>query len=229
MAGWRHAYDPPVPEGPTRILIVDSHEVVRLGIEVLLSSVDDLEVCGAVGRVDEAQAALSRLRPDIVVTEVRLPDARGVDLAEAVSELPPDRRPRVLVLTADDDEEALFGAILAGAAGFLLKSAPGSELVAALRVVADGRSLLDPSVTAAVLERLRSGRRTPADERLARLSERERQVLELVADGRSNQEIAAVLFISEKTVKNHLTRVMAKLGVARRSEAAAYLLRRHRR
>lgn len=203
-----------------RVLLVDDHEVVRIGVRIVLERTDDLELVGETGSAAESLRLHERLRPDVTVMDVRLVDGSGIVATQAIRREAPDAR--VLFYTASDDDEVLFHAIVAGAAGYLVKGGDVGQLVEGIRQVAAGHSPLDASVTAGVLERLRQARTTPTDERLARLSPRELEVLDRVADGRSNQEIADAMFLSEKTVKNHLTRIMTKLGVSRRTEAAAY-------
>jgi DNA-binding NarL/FixJ family response regulator len=207
-------------DGVVRILVVDDHEVVRRGVQDLVATAPDLEVCGEAATADAAVVDTARLRPDVVLMDVRLGDGSGIAATRDIRAADPEAK--VLVFTAYGDDDALFTAILAGARGFILKQASGDELLHALRRVAAGESLLDPLVTASVLDRLREARRVPRDERLARLSRREYEVLRLVSDGLANHEIAQRIHLSEKTVKNHLTRIFAKLGVTRRTEAAAY-------
>ncbi|SER44993.1 two component transcriptional regulator, LuxR family [Actinokineospora terrae] len=207
------------------MLLVDDHEVVRRGLRDLLDGEDDIEVVAQAGGVGEALALTSSLassRPvDVAVVDMRLPDGDGVALCRSLRALAVP--PACLVLTAFDDESALIEAIMAGAAGYLLKQVRGHDLVNAVREVAAGRSLLDPVTTAHVLDRMR--RSVEADE-LAGLTEREREVLALVGDGMSNREIAERLFLAEKTVKNHVTSVLAKLGMQRRTQAVAWFARR---
>lgn len=195
-----------------------------MGLRRLLEDDPGLAVCGEAVDADAAVAAAARLHPDVVVMDVRL--AGGSSGIDATRRIRSERdAPRVLIFTAYGDDDVLFAAILAGAAGFVLKSVPASELARAIRLVAEGASLLDTTVTAQVLERLRQGREVPRDPRLARLTPRELDVLALVADGASNKEIADAIHLSEKTVKNHLTRVFAKLELSRRAEAVAYYSR----
>lgn len=216
-------YAPGVPAAPVRVLLVDDHEVLRRGVATVLAEAGGFEVCGEAATATDAVRLAGRLRPDVVLMDIRLDGSSGI---AATRELLADRPgTRVLVYTGHGDDESLFAAIAAGAAGFVRKQAPAAELVHALAEVASGRSLLDTTVTAAVLDRLRRGPRTPRDERLARLSPRELEVVRLVADGMANAEIADRLHLSDKTVKNHLTRIFAKLEVVRRSEAASYFHR----
>ncbi|MFC4854749.1 response regulator [Actinophytocola glycyrrhizae] len=207
-----------------RVALVDDHEVVRRGLRDLLDGEPGIEVVAEAGGVEEALARVGATLPDVVVVDMRLPDGDGVGLCRALRQLEPP--PRCLVLTAFDDERALVEAIMAGASGYLLKQVRGQELVDAVREVAAGRSLLDPVTTAHVLERMRKD--AAADE-LAGLTERERAVLELMGEGLSNRQIAERLFLAEKTVKNYVTSVLAKLGMERRTQAVAWFARRPQR
>lgn len=209
---------------PITVLLVDDHEVVRRGLRDLLDDVSDIEVVAEAGGVGEALVVAAHTKPDVAVVDVRLGDGDGVALCRELRSSP--QPPACLVLTAFDDEEALIGAIMAGAAGYLLKQVRGQDVVTAVREVAAGRSLLDPTTTARVLERMRKpGEPDPR----AGLSEREREVLGLIGDGLSNREIAQRLFLAEKTVKNHVTSLLAKLGMQRRTQAAAWVARREPR
>jgi two-component system response regulator DevR len=202
------------------VLLVDDHEVVRRGLRELLSDEPDIEVVAEAGSVDEALAVALHVEPDVAVVDVRLGDGDGVTLCrELRSSANP---PQCLMLTAFDDEEAMVGAIMAGAAGYLLKQVRGQDVVNAVREVAAGRSLLDPVTTARVLDKMRH----PPEDELAELTERERSVLDLIGQGLSNREIAERLFLAEKTVKNYVTAVLAKLGMQRRTQAAAWVARR---
>lgn len=206
-----------------RVLLVDDHEVVRRGLRDLLDTEDDVEVVGEAGSVDEAMVRARAARPDVAVIDMRLPDGDGLELCRQLRALP--EPPRCLVLTAFDDEQALIGAINAGASGYLLKQVRGQDLVNAVREVAAGGSLLDPITTSRVLDRLRQTSKEEPDE-LAALTERERKVLELIGEGLANRQIAERLFLAEKTVKNYVTSVLAKLGFERRTQAAAWVARR---
>ncbi|MFD0923612.1 response regulator [Saccharopolyspora rosea] len=208
---------------PVRVLLVDDHEVVRRGLRDLLDTEDDVEVVAEAGGVDEAMVRAQATRPDVAVIDMRLPDGDGLQLCRRLRELPD--APHCLVLTAFDDEQALVGAINAGASGYLLKQVRGQDLVNAVREVAAGRSLLDPVTTARVLDRLRQASNPEPDE-LAVLTERERRVLELIGEGLTNRQIAERMFLAEKTVKNYVTAVLAKLGMERRTQAAAWVARR---
>jgi len=202
------------------VLLVDDHEVVRRGLRDLLSDEPDIEVIAEAGSADEALAVAMHVEPDVAVVDVRLGDGDGVALCRELRSKP--NPPQCLVLTAFDDEEAMVGAIMAGAAGYLLKQVRGQDVVNAVREVAAGRSLLDPLTTARVLDKLRH----PAEEDpLTQLTDRERSVLELIGAGLSNREIAERLFLAEKTVKNYVTSVLAKLGMQRRTQAAAWIAR----
>ncbi|HEV2781806.1 MAG TPA: response regulator transcription factor [Actinophytocola sp.] len=204
-----------------RVLLVDDHEIVRRGLRDLLDGEPGIEVVAEAGSAAEGLTRATATRPDVAVVDVRLPDSDGVALCRSLRELEP--APRCLVLTAFDDEQALVEAIMAGASGYLLKQVRGQDVVHAVREVAAGRSLLDPVTTARVLERVR--RSADADE-LADLTERERAVLTLMGEGLSNREIGERLFLAEKTVKNYVTSVLAKLGMQRRTQAVAWVARR---
>ncbi|MEO6087130.1 MAG: response regulator transcription factor [Umezawaea sp.] len=208
---------------PVRVLLVDDHEVVRRGLREMLDDEDDIQVVAEAGGVAEAVAQASFARPDVAVVDVQLPDGNGVELCKRLRTLPDG--PRCLVLTAFDDEEALVGAIMAGASGYLLKQVRGQDLVTAVREVAAGRSLLDPVTTARVLDRMR---RPAAPDVLSTLTDQERRVLDLIGEGMTNRQIAERLFVAEKTVKNYVTSVLAKLGMERRTQAAAWVARRSR-
>jgi two-component system, NarL family, response regulator DevR len=209
--------------GPLRVMLVDDHEVVRDGIKSLLEATDGLVVCAEAASAREAVDLAERALPDVVVMDVRLSDGSGIEATRDIRAARPATR--VLMLTSFADDEALFASIMAGAAGYVLKQIRGEELLAAIRTVGQGRSLLDPAVTASVLERLRKGKHLLMDEKLARLSPQEERILELVAAGMTNGQIGQELHLAEKTVKNYVSSVLAKLEVARRAEAAAYLAR----
>src|SRR5580765_8552001 len=202
---------------PLRVMLVDDHEVVRGGIKALLQSTDDIvvtaEASSVVGAIEEAE----RSRPDVVVMDVRLTDGSGIEATREIRA----RRPQtaVLMLTSFADDEALFASIMAGASGYVLKQIKSGELVRAIRAVGAGKSLLDPSVTTAVLDRLRKGKHLMKDERLARLSPQVERILALIADGRTNKEVGEELQLAEKTVKNYVSSILSKLEVARRAEA----------
>jgi DNA-binding NarL/FixJ family response regulator len=198
--------------------LLDDHEVVRRGVRELLEQEEDLQVVGEASTAEEAIGRIPPTRPDVAVLDVRLPDGSGVEVCREIR----SRHPEVacLMLTSYADDEALFQAIMAGAAGYVLKQVRGADLVDGIRRVAAGQSLLDPVVTARVLDRLRQG--PEEDERLRSLSEQEHRILELLADGLTNRQIAERMFLAEKTVKNYMSNVLAKLGMHRRTEAAVY-------
>ena len=208
---------------PLRVMLVDDHEVVRNGIRSMLASEDDIVVAGEAGTVQEAVDEADRTRPDVVVMDVRLADGSGIEATREIRAKHPATN--VLMLTSFADDEALFASIMAGASGYVLKQVRSGELVRAIRSVGAGQSLLDPSVTTSVLERLRKGKHLLKDERLARLSPQEERILTLIADGRTNKEVGEELQLAEKTVKNYVSSILSKLEVARRAEAAAYLAR----
>ena len=201
---------------PIRVFLLDDHEVVRRGLRDLLESDGSIEIVGESGSAKEATSRMPALRPDVAVLDARLPDGSGIDVCRDVRSV--DAGIKALILTSYDDDEALFAAILAGAAGYLLKQVGGNDLVDAVRRVAAGQSLIDPSLTARVLERLRNG---PAEhEELATLTEQERKILVLVAEGLTNRQIGERLFLAEKTVKNYVSSILSKLGMERRTQAA---------
>ena len=208
---------------PLRVMLVDDHEVVRGGIRSMLASEDDIVVTGEAGTVRDAVDEAARTKPDVVVMDVRLADGSGIEATREIRANHPETK--VLMLTSFADDEALFASIMAGAAGYVLKQVRSGELVRAIRSVGAGQSLLDPSVTASVLDRLRKGKHLMKDERLARLSPQEERILTLIADGRTNKEVGDELQLAEKTVKNYVSSILSKLEVARRAEAAAYLAR----
>lgn len=208
---------------PLRVMLVDDHEIVRQGIAALLRSADDVVVAAEAGSVREAIEQAERARPDVVVMDVRLTDGSGIEATREIRARRPETK--VLMLTSFADDEALFASIMAGASGYVLKQIRAGELLGAIRQVGAGKSLLDPAVTTAVLDRLRKGKHLMRDEKLARLSPQEERILALVADGRTNREIGEELRLAEKTVKNYVSSILSKLEVARRAEAAAYLAR----
>ena len=205
---------------PITVFLLDDHEIVRRGIAQLLENEDGIKVIGQAGTAAEALARIPALRPDVAILDVRLPDGDGVSVCRDVrgSVEPP---PACLMLTSYSDDEALFSAIMAGASGYLLKQVAGIDLVGAVRTIAAGGSLLDPRATALVLERLRKGAE-PRDPRYASLSPQEQRILGLIADGLTNRQIGAELFLAEKTVKNYVSSLLHKLGFSRRTEAAVY-------
>ncbi|QKV91129.1 response regulator transcription factor [Streptomyces sp. NA02950] len=210
---------PPTPH-PIRVFLLDDHEVVRRGLHDLLDAEPDIEVVGDAGTVDHALARGPALRPDVAILDVRLPDGDGITVCRELR----SRMPALacLMLTSFDDDDALLDAIMAGAAGYVLKQIKGSDLVSAVRTVASGQSMLDPATTARLMRTLRGDTtpQEPKDEVLAGLSPREREILVLIGEGLTNRQIGKRLFLSEKTVKNHISRLLAKLGVERRIQAA---------
>ncbi len=210
-------------EGKIRVFLLDDHEVVRRGVHELLSGEDDIEVVGEAGTADHALARIPAVRPDVAVLDVRLPDGSGVEVCREIRSR--DESVKCLMLTSFADDEALFEAIMAGASGYVLKAIRGHELLDAVRDVAAGKSLLDPVATARVLERLRDGGTARADDRLAHLTEQERRILDLIGEGLTNRQIGEELHLAEKTIKNYVSNLLAKLGMQRRSQAAAYVAR----
>jgi two-component system, NarL family, response regulator DevR len=208
---------------PLRVMLVDDHEVVRDGIKALLAASDDIVVCAEAATVRQAVAEAERALPDVIVMDVRLSDGSGIEATRDIRAARP--KTQVLMLTSFADDEALYASIMAGAAGYVLKQIRGDELVRAIRTVGAGQSLLDPAVTRGVLDRLRKGKHLLQDERLARLSPQEERILGLVAEGKTNRQVGEELGLAEKTVKNYVSSILAKLEVARRAEAAAYLAR----
>ncbi|TMQ03557.1 MAG: response regulator transcription factor [Deltaproteobacteria bacterium] len=206
------------PSTVTRVLICDDHEVVREGLRTLLSRRQDVAVVGEAGTMQEAIDTAAKAKPDVVIMDVRLPDGSGVEACRAIREARPETH--VIMLTSYADDEALFASILAGASGYLLKQTRGQAVLDAIQAVAQGRSLLDPDVTGKVLERVRRGREQE-DPAIASLTDQERKVLEQLAEGKTNREIGTALFLSEKTVKNYVSRILDKLGLSRRAQAAA--------
>ncbi|QMU78043.1 response regulator transcription factor [Streptacidiphilus sp. PB12-B1b] len=204
---------------PIRVFLLDDHEVVRRGVHDLLDAEPDLEVVGEAGTAEQALARVPALRPDVAVLDVRLPDGDGVGVCRELRSRLPELA--CLMLTSFDDEEALLDAIMAGASGYVLKQISGTDLVTAVRTVASGQSMLDPGATTRVMARMRG--ETGHDEQpqaLAALTAREQEILALIGEGLTNREIGGRLFLAEKTVKNHISRLLAKLGVERRVQAA---------
>ncbi|HUH07110.1 MAG TPA: response regulator transcription factor [Egibacteraceae bacterium] len=203
-----------------RVMLVDDHEVVRKGIRSMVEAHDDLEVVAEAGTADEAVLRARSYKPDVVVMDVRLPDRSGVLACRDIRAEHPEIA--VLMLTSFSDDQALFDSIMAGAAGYVLKQVRGSDLVDGIRRVAAGGSLLDPAVTARVLDRVRNPQ-GDEDPRLARLTPTETRILEMIAEGLTNREIGERIHLAEKTVKNYVSTILTKLQVSRRAEAAAYL------
>jgi len=204
-----------------RVMLVDDHEIVRQGLRTLLERREHLQVVAEAGSVAEAVEVGVRVRPDVIVMDVRLPDGTGIEACRDIRAECPDVR--VLMLTSYADDEAVYASIIAGAAGYLLKQTRGRELVSAIERVAAGESLLDPEITAAVLTRMRDMAAGKHHDKLAELSDQERRILNLIAEGRTNREIAATVFLAEKTVKNYVSTILNKLGMERRAQAAAFL------
>ncbi|MET8765687.1 response regulator transcription factor [Streptomyces sp. NPDC004658] len=209
----------PGSEKPIRVFLLDDHEVVRRGVGDLLNDEPDIEVIGEAGTVEQALVRVPALRPQVAVLDVRLPDGDGVTVCRELRSRMPELA--CLMLTSFDDEEALLDSIMAGASGYVLKQIQGSDLVSAVRTVAGGQSLLDASATTKLMARLRGG---PQEEErpdgLQGLTEREREILALIGEGLTNRQIGERLYLAEKTVKNHISRLLAKLGVERRIQAA---------
>ena len=205
-------------------MVVDDHEIVRAGIKEVLESQPDFAVVAEAGSFREAVSRASAVRPDLVVMDVNLGDGSGVEATRLIRAERPQTQ--VIMLTTYADEEALFSSIVAGAAGYVLKEVGRTDLIRAIRMVSEGKALLDPSMTRAVLEKLRRAKDLLKDEKLGRLSPHEERILGLVAEGKTNREIAQDLGLSDKTVKNYVSSILGKLEVGRRSEAAAYLARR---
>ena len=203
-------------DGLIKVFLLDDHEVVRQGLRALLESTGSIEVVGEAGTAAEAAARIPALHPDVAVLDARLPDGSGIEVCRTVRGVDPTIR--ALILTSYDDDEALFAAIMAGASGYVLKDVKGLDLVAAIRQVAEGNSLIDPSLTARVLERVRNGPATAPE--LADLTEQELKLLALIAEGLTNRQIGERMFLAEKTVKNYVSSILAKLGLERRTQAA---------
>ncbi len=206
-----------------RVMLVDDHEVVRRGLSALIEAQPDLEVVGEAAGGPEAVRLARIYQPDVVVMDVRMPSGGGVEACRELRALDPQLQ--VIMLTSYSDDEALFTSIMAGAAGFVLKQIRGEDLVQAIRTVAAGQSLLDPGVTKRVLERLRRAKVDDRDPKLSRLSAQEERILDMIAEGRTNREIADAIHLSDKTVKNYVSSILGKLEVQRRSEAASYVAR----
>jgi len=210
---------------PLRLLVVDDHEVVRQGLVSLLDRRDGFEVVAQAGSVAESISMAARFEPDVVIMDVRLPDGSGIEACREIRAARPETR--VVMLTSYPDEEAVLSAIIAGASGYLLKQIRGRELVSALEAVGRGESLLDSAVTEKVLERVRRVASGTATDELAELTSQERKILLLVADGKTNKEIAAEVFLSDKTVKNYVSSILSKLNLQRRAQAAAFVAKHH--
>ncbi len=207
--------------GSIRVFLLDDHEIVRRGIAELIGLQSDLEVVGEAGTASDALIRITASQPDVAVLDVRLPDGNGVEVCREVRSLFPNIH--VLMLTSYSDDEALFNAIMAGASGYVLKEIRGSDLITAIRQVAAGNSLLDPSVTERVLERLRNGNKE--NDELSGLTEQEKTILNLIGEGMTNRQIGEQMHLAEKTIKNYVSGLLAKLGMERRTQAAAYVAR----
>jgi two-component system response regulator DevR len=204
----------------TRVFLLDDHEIVRRGLRELLEAEGDLEVVGEAGTAEEAYGRIPATSPDVAVLDVRLPDGDGIEVCREIRSTHPEIA--CIMLTSFAEDDAVYAAIMAGAAGYVLKQVRGTDLVEGIRKVAAGESLLDPSVTTRILERLRH---KDDDDELAALTGQERKILDLIAEGLTNRMIGERMFLAEKTVKNYVSNVFAKLGMSRRTEAAAYAAR----
>ena len=206
---------------PLRLLVVDDHEVVRQGLVALIDRREKFQVVAEAGTVEEALDAARRFQPDLVIMDVRLPDGSGIEACREIrAELPATR---VVMLTSYPDEEAVLSAIIAGASGYLLKQVRARDLVSALEAVGRGESLLDPAVTEKVLERVRRIASGTYTDELAQLTAQDQKILQLVAEGKTNKEIASEVFLSDKTVKNYVSSILSKLNLQRRAQAAAFV------
>jgi DNA-binding NarL/FixJ family response regulator len=213
-----------LPEArPLRLLVVDDHEVVRQGLVSLLERREHFQVVAEAGTAAEAVEMTRKFEPDLVVMDVRLPDGSGIEACREIrAEFP---RTRVVILTSYPDEEAVLSAIIAGASGYLLKQIRGRDLVSALESVGRGESLLDPAVTEKVLDRVRRIATGTYTDEMAQLTQQEQKILLLVAEGKTNKEIASEVFLSDKTVKNYVSSILSKLNLERRAQAAAFVAR----
>lgn len=206
---------------PIRVFLLDDHEIVRRGLADLIGIQDDMEVVGEAGTAEEALRRIPAAQPNVAVLDVRLPDGSGVEVCREVRSSQP--AVSCLMLTSYADDEALFNAIMAGASGYVLKEIRGNDLIEAIRQVAGGNSLLDPGMTSKVLERLRNGSKENSE--LSQLSEQERTILTLIGQGMTNRQIGESMHLAEKTIKNYVSGLLAKLGMERRTQAAAYVAR----
>jgi two-component system, NarL family, response regulator DevR len=212
------------PDKPLRLLVVDDHEVVRQGLVAMLDRRPNFQVVAEAGTAADSIDLARRYQPDLVIMDVRLPDGSGIEACRDIrAELP---QTRVVILTSYPDEEAVFSAIIAGASGYLLKQVRARDLVAALEAVGRGESLLDPAVTEKVLDRVRRVATSGATDELAQLTAQEQRILLLVAEGKTNKEIASEVFLSDKTVKNYVSSILSKLNLQRRAQAAAFVAKR---
>ena len=204
-----------------RVYLLDDHEVVRQGLRALLEGAGDVEVIGESGSAVDATSRIPALRPDVAVLDGRLPDGSGIEVCREIRSVDPTIR--ALILTSYDDDEALFAAIMAGASGYVLKEIKGTDLVKAIRQVAAGNSLIDPALTSRLLERVRNPQATAPE--LADLTEQELKLLAHIAEGLTNRQIGEQMFLAEKTVKNYVSSLLAKLGLERRTQAAVLATR----
>jgi DNA-binding NarL/FixJ family response regulator len=207
-----------------RIMLVDDHEVVREGLKTLLVRREGFQVIAQAGTVAEAITEAARANPDVIVMDVRLPDGSGIEACREIREAQPETK--VIILTSYADDDAVFASILAGASGYVLKQTRGGAVADAIAAVARGESLLDPGVTQKVMERMRSANARKEKDPLDALNDQEHKILALIAEGKTNKEIAAEVFLSDKTVKNYVSSILTKLNLRRRSEAAAFIARR---
>lgn len=203
-----------------RILLVDDHEVVRLGLKALLERHPNFEVVGEAGNAREAVELYKTLNPDVVVMDIRLPGGSGIEACQEITEMNPNAR--VIMLTSYAEDEMLFSAIRAGAAGYVLKQIGGEDLVRAIEAVGRGEALLDPAVTQRIFQEVRKAAREEEASAFSALTQQEKHVLLLVSEGKTNREIAKALFLGEGTVRNYVSSILSKLGVSNRAEAAAY-------
>jgi DNA-binding NarL/FixJ family response regulator len=213
--------DAPIDDAPIRVYLLDDHEVVRQGLRTLLESAGGIEVVGESGSAVAATARIPATRPHVAILDARLPDGSGIEVCRSVRSVDPGIS--ALILTSYDDDEALYAAIMAGAAGYVLKEIRGSDLVDGIRRVAAGQSLIDPTLTAKVLERVRKGPSVAPE--LAELTEQERKLLGFIAEGLTNRQIGEQMFLAEKTVKNYVSSILSKLGLERRTQAAVLAAR----
>ena len=217
--------DPKPTPAPTTVFLVDDHEIVRNGVRMLLQAQPDIEVVGEAGTAREALTRITAHAPKVAVLDVRLPDGDGVSLCRELRSRMPDLA--CLMLTSFADDDALYDAVLAGASGYVLKQIRGSDLVNAVRVVGAGGSLLDPTTTAQIMQRIRDDANRSSDP-LSNLTEQERRVLELIGEGLTNRQISERMFLAEKTVKNYVSNLLGKLGMERRTQAAVLATQLHR-
>jgi DNA-binding NarL/FixJ family response regulator len=208
-------------QGKIKVFLLDDHEIVRRGVHDLLEAEPDIMVIGEAATAESALARIPALKPDVAVLDVRLPDGNGVTVCREIRSKMPEVA--CLMLTSFGDDEALFDAIMAGAAGYVLKQIRGTDLVGAVRTIASGRSLLDPEAASRVMQRMRD--QAQRSDPLSGLTEQERRILELIGEGLTNRQIGERLFLAEKTVKNYVSALFAKLGMERRAQAAAYAAR----